>query len=402
MRKVLVLNIYKLIAMLGVTVALANLSWAGEKILYTFVGEPDGYGPEGSLIFDSNSKGNLYGTTSSGGTAQAGTVFELSPGQDGTWTEKILYSFTGYPDGIYPYAGLISDSKGNLYGTTNQGGLFDSGTVFELIPGADGTWAETVLYSFGTSGFNDALFPASSLIQDEAGNLYGNGQFGANDYGAVFELSPGSNGTWTEKVLHSFNGNDGAYPAGALIMDQVGRLYGTTYESGPNDYGSIFELTPGLGGTWTEKVIYSFNGVNGISPYGGVLFDTAGNAYGTSEVNAFELTRGSNGTWSGKTLHSFTGGFDGANAAAGLIFDKQGNLYGTTYSGGLHYGTVFKLTPGSDETWTETVLHRFSPSGGDGTHPSSNLLLDSMGNLYGTTPSGGSSSGGGVVFEVTQ
>ncbi|MGO9166541.1 MAG: choice-of-anchor tandem repeat GloVer-containing protein, partial [Candidatus Sulfotelmatobacter sp.] len=342
MRKALEQNIYKLVAILGVTFALANHSWAGEKILYTFAGQPDGYGPEGSLIFDS--EGNLYGTTYFGGTDQAGTVFELSPGSGGTWTEKILYNFTGGQDGEYPDAGLIFDSKGNLYGTTSQGGFYNWGTVFELIPGAGGTWAETILCSFGSSGFSDALFPANSLIQDQAGNLYGNAQGGANYSGAVFELSPGSNGTWTEKVLHSFNGNDGAFPSGALVMDQVGRLYGTTYAAGPDDYGSIFELTPGSGGNWTEKVIFSFNGVNGISPFGGVLFDSAGNAFGTSELTAFELTHGSNGVWTGKTLHSFTGGFDGAFAYSGLIFDKQGNLYGTTYSGGQHYGTVFKLT----------------------------------------------------------
>jgi uncharacterized repeat protein (TIGR03803 family) len=403
MRKVFERNISKLLAMLGLTVALANLSWAGEKILYTFgASQQDGYAPQCALIFDS--RGNLYGTTYSGGTHQGGTVFELSPGSNGSWTEKILYNFGGDFDGQNPYAGLVFDSKGNLYGTTNQGGYYGSGSVFELTAGAGSTWSERVIYSFNSYGSGDGFLPASTLILDQAGNLYGNtGYGGAFGYGTVFELSPGANGTWTEKLIHSFTGNDGGLPAGALARDESGKLYGTAYELGPNDYGNVFELTPGAGGTWTEKTIFSFNGVNGVSPSGGILIGSAGDLYGTSETNAFELSPGSNGTWTAKTLHFFTGGTGGAYADSGMIFDTQGNLFGTTYYGGAQTGTVFKLGPASGGTWTQTVLHRFSPGDGDGRNPASNLVLDSKGNLYGTTYAGGSSTvNGGVVFEVTQ
>jgi uncharacterized repeat protein (TIGR03803 family) len=370
-----------------------------EKVIHNFTGGSDGTAPEGALIIDS--KGNLYGTTSEGGTAGSGTVFELSPGPNGTWTERVVYAFSGSSsDGGLPFAGLIFDGKGNLYGTTVGGGPSFGGTVFELTPGSGGTWTEKILYGFtGTDGSE----PFAALILDGTGNLYGTTLAGgAYGFGTVFELVAGSNGTWTEKVLHSFTGgNDGANPQSGLIFDGAGDLYSTTTSAGPRDYGAVFELTPGSNGTWSEKVIYALPGAGGIGPFGGLIFDKAGNLYGTSATTVFELTPGSNGTWTEKTLHTFLGGKDGAYAESGLILDKAGDLFGTTDTGGAHRGTVYELKPGSNNIWTETVLHSFAAGTGDGIFPGlANLAQDASGNLYGTTPQGGSANAG-VVFEVT-
>jgi uncharacterized repeat protein (TIGR03803 family) len=392
----------KLFASLAVfsLMALTNLSaQASEKILYSFTGGSDGFAPEGALIIDG--KGNLYGTTSEEGAAGSGTVFELSPGSGGTWTEKVVYAFSGSSsDGALPFAGLIFDGKGNLYGTTVLGGPAFAGTVFELTPGSGGTWTEKILYGFaGTDGSE----PYSALIFDGTGNLYGTTLAGgAYGSGTVFELVAGSNGTWTEKVLHSFTGgNDGANPNGSLVLDSKGSLYGTTTSAGPRDYGAVFELTPGSNGTWSEKVIYALPGAGGGLPFDGLTFDSAGNLYGTSETTVFELTPGTNGTWTEKTLHTFLGGKDGAYAESGLIFDKSGNLFGTTYTGGAHHGTVYELKRGSNNTWTETVLHSFVAGTADGIFPGlANLAQDASGNLYGTTPQGGTANAG-VVFEIT-
>ncbi|MFZ1010084.1 MAG: choice-of-anchor tandem repeat GloVer-containing protein [Candidatus Sulfotelmatobacter sp.] len=274
-----------------------------------------------------------------------GSVFELTPGTNNTWTEKVLYSFDPGSGGILPYRGVVRDPAGNLYGTTAQGGAYFNGTVFELVAG--------------------------------------------------------SNGSWTEKTLYSFTGvNDGADPETLLILDAAGNLYGTTTYAGPNDYGSVFELKRGGNGDWTLKTIYAFTGVSGLNPFSGLTFDSAGNLYGTSETTAFELMPGPNGKWTEKTLHAFTGGTDGAGAYSGLIFDKEGDLYGTTSLGGLHEGTVYELKPAAG-SWTEKVLHRFAGGSGDGSYPLlPNLLRDASGNLYGTTPEGGS-SGAGVVYEIT-
>ena len=383
-----------------VLTAVTNLSaQATEKTIYTFTGGNDGAAPEGTLIIDG--KGNLYGTTSEGGTAGSGTVFELSPGPNGTWTEKVVYAFSSSSsDGALPCAGLIFDGKGNLYGTTVVGGPAFAGTVFELTPGSGGTWTEKILYGFaGTDGSE----PYASLIFDGTGNLYGTTLAGgAYGFGTVFELVAGSNGTWTEKVLHSFTGgNDGANPESPLVLDSKGNLYGTTASAGPRDYGAVFELTPGSNGNWSEKVIYALPGAGGSGPADGLILDSAGNLYGTSATTVFELTPGTNGTWTEKTLHTFLGGKDGAYAESGLILDKVGDLFGTTYTGGAHHGTVYELKPGSNNTWTETVVHRFAAGAGDGVFPSpANLVQDARGNLYGTTAQGGTANTG-VVYEIT-
>jgi uncharacterized repeat protein (TIGR03803 family) len=339
----------------------ANGSWK-EKVLHTFDGA-DGDYPESSLIFDS--AGNLYGTAAVGGAYGDGTVFELSPNADGSWKLTTLYSFGGKSDdGGAPMASLIFDVAGNLYGTTSGGGAYrGDGTVFELSP-AGGSWTETVLYSFNGK---DGESPESSLIFDAAGNLYGTTYSGGGfSAGVVFELSPGANGKWTETVLHRFAGQSGAGPYAALISDASGNLYGTTVGGGTYGVGTVFELSLATHGTWKEKVLHNFqnNGKDGIRPYGGVIFDKAGSLFGTTLNGgsvggcaqlacgtAFELSSGTNGNWTEKILYRFIFGTDGLEPSAGLVFGPTGNLYGTTGTGGsgcgshVHCGTVFEITP---------------------------------------------------------
>jgi uncharacterized repeat protein (TIGR03803 family) len=376
---------------------------AEEKVLHNFNADGmDGENPYAGLIFDA--AGNLYGTTSDGGTSNSGTLFELTPAAGGTWTEKVLHSFSGGADGTHPYAGLIFDAAGNLYGTTDLGGAYGYGTVFELTPAAGGTWTEKVLHNFNNDG-TDGIEPLAPLIIDAAGNLYGTTYQGGayNSYGTVFELTPAAGGTWTEKVLHSFgSGTDGLIPYGGLIFDAAGNLYGTTAYGGTNDLGTVFELTPAAGGTWTEKVLWSFgNSTDGAYPWAGLIFDGAGNLYGTTSGGGtyghgtmFELMPAAGGTWTEQVLHNFGSGTDGSLPQASLILDGAGNLYGTTNDGGSYGGgTVFRFN-----TQGEVLLQSFS--GTDGANPYAGLILDAAGNLYGTTVAGGTSNQG-TVFEIT-
>jgi uncharacterized repeat protein (TIGR03803 family) len=269
--------------------------------------------------------------------------------------EKQLYGFgINSTDATYPYAGLTFDTAGNLYGTTLYGGANNDGTVFELVK-AGGHWTEKILHSFGSG--EDGFLPQAGLTFDTAGNLYGTTyEGGAHKVGTVFELTRQSGGTWKENVLHSFNadGADGTNPLAGLIFDTAGNLYGTTYAGGTFASGTVFELTPKAGGGWTEKVLHSFgNGKDGIAPYAGLIVDTAGNLYGTTALGGpfgsgtvFELARKADGIWTHLTLFGFTGGEDGAFPYAGLILDASGHLYGTTYQGGVYdVGTAFEITP---------------------------------------------------------
>ena len=380
-----------------------------ESILYSFSGGSDGGFPQGGLTPDG--KGNYFGVASGGGSGNAGVVFELSPNSSGGWTEKVIYNFTGYSnfsDGAGPSSAPVFDGKGNLYGVTVTGGVSGAasglGTVFELTPNSNGTWTEKVLYSFGSG--TDARQPYDQglgLALDSAGNLYGTSNLGgAYGYGAVYELVAGANGTWTEKVLYSFKGlNDGASPFGSpVVLDSAGNLYGVAGEGGAHDYGVVYELTPGAGGNWTQKVLYSFAATAaGAFPTGNLVLDSSGNLFGTTFSTAFELVRGSTGKWTPKILHRFAGGTDGANPEGGMVFDKAGNLYGMTSTGGAHRGIVYELSPTTTGTWTEKILHRFAANGTDGYAPVfSNVTVDAIGNVLST--SGGGTSGYGVIFEI--
>ena len=406
-----------------------------ETVLHSFGNGNDGAFPEAGLIFDS--AGNLYGTTYGGGihcpdVGGCGTVFELSPREGGGYTETVLHSFGNGTDGQYPQASLILDGVGNLYGTTSGGGIHTScsngygpgcGTVFELSPREGGGYTETVLHSFGNG--TDGQYPQAGLVMDGAGDLYGTTYGGgiytscSNGYGpgcgTVFELSPREGGGYTETVLHSFgNGMDGQNPYAGLILDSQGNLYGTTYYGGtdcaPYGCGTVFELSPREGGGYMETVLHSFgNGTDGENPYASLILDSHGNLYGTTYYGgihdggtAFELSPREGGGWTETVLHSFGNGTDGSEPYAGLILDSHGNLYGTTYYGGIHlyWGTAFELSPREGGGYTETVLRSFDYNGTDGARPEGGLIMDTAGNLYGTTYSGGI-HGYGTVFEIT-
>ena len=345
----------------------------------------------------------MQGKTLSIGLRAALAIFAATLFVTSTWAiaqEKVLHNFNNDgTDGAYPQAGLVVNPAGNLYGTTNNGGAYTYGTVFELTPTAGG-WTEKVLYSFsnGTDGGN----PQSGLILDGTGNLYGTTYVGGSyGYGTAFELTPGAGGSWTEKVLYSFgSGTTAAYPTSGLIFDTAGNLYGTTLQGGPGQGGSVFELTPVGGGNWTERELHDFGSLStGLYPYGGVTFDAAGNLYGTTSTGGsssggtvFELTAGS---WTMRVLHNFSGGSDGDTPYAGLV-RAGGNLYGTTSGINSGWGTVFELTPAGGGNWTYQVAHNFG-TGNDGATPYAGLIADSSGILYGTTLAGGK-YGGGTVF----
>lgn len=325
--------------------------------------------------------------------------------------ENVLYGFTGGADGGFPQAGLIFDAAGNLYGTTETGGGSDNGTVFELSPAQGGGWTESVLYSF--AGGSDGSNPVGGVIFDAAGNLYGTTTGGgANGIGTVFELSPVAGGGWTEAVLHSFNGNDGVAPSAGLVFDAAGNLYGTTASGGkPLFLGVVFELSPGAHGKWKEKILLELGKhPDGGGPRASLIFDSAGNLYGTAsggyEVagSVFMLTPRSNGTWKETILHGFTGKSDGGSPLGPVVLDSQGNVYGTTNEGGyitgtypcaFGCGTVFELSRGAKGKWKEAVLYKFKGHE-DGDEPAAGLAFDSAGNLYGTTDLGG---GNGCSFQ---
>jgi len=400
------------------------------KILYAFADGADGAYPWAGLTMDR--AGNLYGTANNGGRLTGscapygcGTVFRLSPTSSG-WAFSNLHSFGGGTDGQSPNAGVIFGTDGSLYGSTAGGGVVwpslhaaaYTGTIYKLSPPSDCStvscyWTKSILYKF-MGGSDGGLPGVGNLVFDAAGNLYGVTVHGGNlggdcsntGCGTVFELMPSQTG-WTEQVLHAFSVDENGYsPDFGLIFDQSGNLYGETSScGGPNCYGLAYELSPGASG-WTETVLHRFGETGGSYPAGGLVFDPAGNLYGVTCCfgggDAFELTPSANG-WTVNVLYGFNGSY-GPVGAAGLVRDAAGNLYGTTNGdGACGFGNVFKLTP-SLGGWIYTDLHDFCRS--DGAEPTAPVLLDSEGNLYGTTTQGGDTSacyvvGCGVVWEIT-
>jgi len=395
-----------------------------ERVVYNFNGS-DGQAPLGKLTFDAT--GNLYGTTGYGGTGDFGTVFQLTPGSSGQWSENVLWNFSGGNDGANPYSGVILGAAGQIYGTaTRYGGATGNGTAFELASSGDGQWKETTLSNFADGSGNA---PAVNVIFDASGNLYGtNSRGGAYGGGSVYKLTPSSNGTWKEDVIYSFPAGVNVFEFYAspsnLIIDAGGNLYGETAYGGAAGFGTIFELSP-LGGSWAEKDIYTFaGGTDGANPQGGLIFDQAGNLFGTTQTGGTSCQRAGCGTvfelspsgsgWTKRILYNFLGGgTDGEDPVAGLVFDAAGNLYGTTLGGGVDggnncgigCGAVFELSPASGG-WMEKPLYFFTEKHGDGAIPYGGLVVDAVGNLYGTTYSGGEQSeacgiGCGTVFEVS-
>lgn len=278
-----------------------------------------------------------------------------------------------------------------------------------------GTWATDkykTLYNFADhSGGKDGWSPQSSLIFDAAGNLYGTAATGgAYGFGAVFELSPERDGSWTESVLHSFDGTDGQQPDAGLIFDQIGNLYGTTFYGGTDGDGVVFQLTPNGDGSWSEDLLYSFKGGEDAGwPDAGLTFDQAGNLYGATTGGGafgggavFQMTPSKDAGWTESVLYSFCSlkdCADGFTPEKALIFDKAGDLYGTVQGGAYGFGAVFKLHNG-DGSWTESVLHSFKNDGKDGVYPYGGVILDPSGNLYGTTTGGGVHDSG-AVFKLS-
>ncbi len=399
-----------------------------ENVLFNFDNGSGGGQLLSGVVLDSS--GNLYGTTSNGGltsdctrfgSSGCGVVYEVSP-SGASWTESVLYSFTGGTDGGIPGAGVVRDAAGNLFGTTEVGGDNSAcsgngcGVVYELAQ-SGGVWHETVLYTF--TGGTDGGDPQAGLILDAAGNLYGTTSIGGNNSdcpqqrttgcGVVFKLSPASGGGWQETVIHTFTGNDGATPLAGLTFDSAGNLYGTTAFGGTLSFGVVFELAPNGAGGWKFGVIHNFTGHNdGAGPRASLL-SNAGNLYGSADVDGadfagviFQLVPGSAGGWKFGVIHTFTGGHDGAHPLGALIADPSGNLYGTSEAGGMlsecftaGCGVAFKLSPTSGGMWSESLLHTFT-TGTDGTSPFAGVVFDSLGNLYGTTEGGGTGVSGTV------
>jgi uncharacterized repeat protein (TIGR03803 family) len=369
------------------------------KILHSFNGGRDGGGLWGSLVLDS--LGNLYGTAT-------GTVFKLTPQPDGAWDFAVLHEFkylTGRA-GAGLDCTLVLDTEGNIYGsTTVGGGPNTAGAVFELTPGPDG-WALRVLHKFGPH--NQADGPYGGVARDAAGNLFGTS-------GSAFELSPGPGERWTEKILHMFPSfrNDGSATLAGVVLDAAGNIYGSTSHGGGSPHcdagcGTVYQLSPQSDGTAKETILHAFRAEwDGAFPgLGTLLLDAAGNVYGTADGGStgygvvYKLSPNPDGSWTDTILHTITNTADGNHPAAGVVMDMAGNLYGTTIAGGdprCDCGVVFELSPGPGGQWTYTVLHRFN--GADGAEPDANLILDDQGNLYGTAATLGP-GGYGVVFEL--
>jgi len=375
-----------------------------ERTLYTFTGGTFGEFP-GELTYDGT--GNLYGVSEGGIVSDFGMVFQLSSSSG----FRVVYKFRGgKPDGHNPVGKLVMDKSGNLYGATSAGGQYGMGAVYELTPAGNGQWTETVLFSFGGGVLTDALNPSGGLIFDAAGNLYGVTSSGGTYYrgGTVYELSHLPGGGWSETVLYSFGVNSYS-PIGSLVFDDLGNLYGCTGGGGIYHYGTVFELAPSSSGDWSESLLHSFGGssTDGISPTAGVVFDSEGNLYGTTLGSlgpvccgiVFELSKPSlsRNAWTETILYNFGNPGDGSEPEAAVSFDSNGNLYGSTeFGGAFGQGTVFRLTPQPDGRWLEGI---YSFTGGtDGGQPTSGVVFDTAGHLYGTTLSGG--LGYGVVFEA--
>ncbi len=370
-------------------------------VLHRF-GGVDGNLPTAPIL---DRAGNLYGTTVEGGPGEFGgfgNIYKLSHTASG-WVFNTLYNFTAHADGAYPdNGGPTIGPDGTLYGTAGGEGAGGNGTLYNLRPPATFCRsifcdAITVLHAF--AGGNDGSGPNANLVFDAAGNIYGTTAGGGeHGYGTVFQATR-SGGSWTETVLHSFNPPDGINPTAGVILDSAGNLYGTTVAGGAHNWGTVFELTHS-GSGWTEQVLYTFtNTSDGRSPFGGLVMDSAGNLYGSAQHNGhnfggtvFKLSR-SGGGWTFTLLYSLSGL---AGPADHLTLDSAGNLYGTTYQDGVNQqGSVFELSP-SGGGWVYTDLHDFS--GDDGALPTSTVVLDPSGNIFGTTSQGVN----GVIFEITR
>jgi uncharacterized repeat protein (TIGR03803 family) len=389
-------------------------------LIHSFTGGADGATPYGvGLTMDA--AGNLYGGAAYGGQStqacsyqgSCGDIYKLSRRGSG-WVFSTIFKFNG-TDGEQPDAPLVFGPDGLIYSTTFYGGSYSCidggcGVVYSLRPPATPCkstycpWTETVLHQFGDY---DGARPAfGALAFDRAGNMYGTTTIGGPQPpydGEVFEMTR-SGSQWSLNVLHTFTGqDDGGTPWSGVVFDAAGNAYGTTTGGGSNGAGTIYQMTPS-GGSWTLSTIHAFlDGSEGSGSMCNLLLDSSGNLWGTTRYDgptgagtAFELSP-SGGGWNLNVLYAFPG-FTGSRSMSGLLADRQGNLYGTIVQGGQYGGgQVFKLAP-SGYGWIYTSLHDFY--GTDGAGPEGQLVLDGNGNLYGTTYTGGAYDKG-VVWEIT-
>ena len=317
--------------------------------LFTF----DGYNgalPNAGVVF--GPQGKLYGTTAGGGGRGFGIVFDLAPLSarcqtiSCPWHINLVHAFNGGTDGDWPgYGNLTVDSAGNLWGTTAGGGVAVDGQVYELIR-SGGQWTKSTVYSF-TGPPNDGGAPYAGVTFDEAGNIYGTTEAGGvNNVGTVYKLTP-TGQDWSESVLYSFSSASGDYPSDTLVIDSSGNLYGTTLLGGVGGAGTVFQLSPS-GGAWTYSVLYSFSECN---MYNGLAIDSAGTLYGTCPHGGqfgsgmvYKLVN-SGGTWTLTDLYDFTDGTDGGYPEGTVTLDSSGNLFGTTeFGGNFNAGTVWEIT----------------------------------------------------------
>jgi uncharacterized repeat protein (TIGR03803 family) len=414
---------FAVLALLGASSASAQ----NETVIHAFqtTSVTDGISPDGGLVTDSS--GALYGATATGGKYHAGTIYKLAPPatQGGAWKQNILYSFDSSAGAANPSGSLVLTKNGKIYGATSGQ---NSAVVFELAPPTQsgGSWTESIVYKF----YGSVQTSVSSLIFDGKGRLYGTTNNGGRyQSGSVFALSP-QPGLWKEQDVYSFRSNNGGLVLpGGLVLGPAGVLYGITSDGGTNgsSLGTVFSLTPPSGGgkAWTQSTLYTLDST-AFHPVGTLVLDNAGAIYGTTlegglggSGTVFQLvppaTQG--GAWTENVLYSFQNGSDGSQPISGVIFDGTGALYGTTQYGGdfgCSYngvndgcGAAFKLIPSTQGgTWAEQSLHTFTGSG-DGVNPGQAPLLVLNGILYGTTVQGGDSAlcsgaGCGTVFEITQ
>jgi len=384
----------------------ASARAATEKIIYTFTGsQQSAWGPVSKLVLDSS--GRLFGNTQHGGDGgcSCGAVFELSaPNSKGIRTYMELYGFHGGNDGILPIGDVVMDAAGNLYGVAQQGGANLDGIAFSLTPAVSGKWTETILHTFSLNP--DGANPGSGLTLDAAGNLYGvMGEGGAKQSGTVYHLLKNADGSWTEKILSDL-GSGAANPAAAITIGPGRNIYGAGWGGGQYGLGTVFEVSPKSG----VQILFNFPDPNLGYPSAQLWRDATGNLYGTAigysvydSGAAYELVHNADGSWTENTLHTFgqtTG--DGYYPESGLTPDSAGNLYGTTANGGAYgLGTVYKLTRGSNGTWTYSIVYSFGATSNDGSGPVGGLTIGPGNKLYGTTYGGGKNFHG-TVFEIIQ
>ena len=396
----------RFVGIFAVVLALALTSWAStEKVLWNFAGGSDGSQPW-SNYFISDAKGNLYAATAGGGTYSAGTVFMLSP----AGKETVLYEFTGANgDGNAPHGRLAFDAKGNIYGTTQSGGTNGTGTVYELSK-RSGVWTEKVIYNFSATGA-DGISPSAGMTIAPDGTMYSTTpDGGAYSGGVIFSLKKTVKG-WKETVIHNINfPSEGGFPYEGVMRDAAGNLYGVAPAGGASQQGVVYRLSPSKNG-WVDTVLYSFTGQNGDGSglyWIDLISDATGNIYGAT---SFGGTNGTGTVWElvySKTKKSYSesilyefgssGSGDGNNPYGGLAMDSKGNLYGTALNGGSsNLGAFYRLTK-QGKTWKETILHSFVGAN-DGAQPTGNPYIDAQGRLYGMAETGGTANLG-IVYRI--